>query len=74
MFQVCSLAKLKLGGESSLEAIVSVFPGQAEAVCFWSQCNGKVVGVGLGSPCVSKGPQQLKEKWAHVNIEVVDAV
>jgi len=28
----------------------------------------------VGSPWVSKGPQQLKEKWARVNIWVVDAV
>lgn len=25
---------------------------------------------GVGSPCISKGPQQLRGKWAHVNIEI----
>ena len=36
-----------VGGERSLEDVSGVFSGQAEAVCLWSQHNGKVAGGGV---------------------------
>lgn len=47
-----------IGGESSLEDVLSVFTGQDEALCLWSQHNGKVAGDEV--PFL-KGLQQLRE-------------
>lgn len=61
-----------MGGESSLGAVLSVFSGQEEVVFVvsvqWKSCEE------TGSPRISNGPQQLKDKWSHVNIELVDTV